>query len=120
MGCLCSAGGNFHDATWAFAADRARFQAAARRATSGPPKWTLKGESTADGVDTFLCDRRTDRHGFIDNITLTVTYSGGTAHVVAHSNCSNPNHTYDWGQNKRNLTQLKARLDKELTPGTQH
>ena len=67
--------------------------------------------------DVFRCDRRTNTFGFTDNITLRVTYDAPAKHVatvVAESHCSNPEHSFDWGQNMRNLKQVRARVQQSL------
>lgn len=76
-----------------------------------PPPLPTQFAPAGDSVDMFYGDRRTDSFGFIDNITLRVSYdhpTAGRSTVVAVSQCSNPGHTFDWGQNKRNLSQVRS------------
>jgi hypothetical protein len=71
--------------------------------------WLAQYAPAGDNVDMFHGDRRTDTFGFIDNITLRVCYDAptpGKSTVVAVSHCGNPDHAFDYGQNKRNLNQV--------------
>ena len=117
---MCSTGGNYQHEDWVIECDGPdAFRAGLRSAMHRPPKWTLVDvvDDAAEGVTVFRCDRMTDKHHFIDNITLRVAFDGPRGvRVDAHSRCGNPKHTYDWGQNKRNLKQLAAALQSQL-PG---
>jgi hypothetical protein len=62
-----------------------------------------------DDVEVFTGTRTTSTFGFTDNITLRVSYEQplpGHTTVRAASQCGNPDHKFDWGQNRRNLKQV--------------
>ncbi len=120
QGCLCSSSGNHHDEAWTFECEHPEtFLPGLRQAMDRRPKWTLVSES-GGGDDnggngnsstigrTLRCDRRTDMHGFIDNLALDVRIADRVVTIEARSRCGNPKHTFDWGQNKRNLAQLRT------------
>ena len=67
----------------------------------------------------FRGEHRAETFGFIDNITLRVSYDTPTkdnAVVVAVSQCGGTGRSFDWGQNKRNLNQVRAWSVQALAP----
>jgi len=108
MGCLVSKGRNYHTIIWTFRGHtESEVKEAILQAVIKLAKYELNAEKTTSNE--LYIERKTASMGFIDDLTLKLKEDNSIVTVECHS--ISREGLNDWGQNKRNLKQLKAAIE---------